>query len=160
MTKPSILPTTSPLLPIEVDCNQLLITNVKSAKFTIPSQFASPCWRHIGAQIILNDVVWISWSPSSELIVDVNSNVPAPGFINTLLNVTLWEFPLVTLLLSATFCAVILIPGLVFETVKLPNTCPSELLTDWIIAWSEDIIEDTIKRVLKVNCGFWVRRCY
>ena len=49
-------------------------------------------------------------SPNSELIVDVNTNGPH-GLINTLVNVTVWELPLVTLFPSGIDWVEILIPG-------------------------------------------------
>ena len=101
-------------------------------------------------QTILNEKLWISWSPISELIVEVNVTIPCPGFKNIFEKVTDWELPLVTLLLSGTDCAVILTPLLELEIVKVPKIRPVEISWDWIIAWLDEIIEVTIKIVLKL----------
>ena len=45
--------------------------------------------------------VWISLSPNSEFIVDVNTTGPWTGFWKILSNVNVWEFPPVVVLLSA-----------------------------------------------------------
>ena len=84
------------------------------------------------------------------MIVVVNSIVPWLGFKNRLLKVTVCELPAVTLLLSGGDWAVILIPGLVFEIVNVPNTKPVLISWDWIIAWLTEIIALTVSTVLKL----------
>ena len=69
---------------------------------------------------------------------------------NTLSKITVCEFPAVTLLLSGGDCKVILTPGFVLEIVKVPSTNPVFTSLDWIIAWFTEIIEVTIKLVLKL----------
>ena len=76
--------------------------------------------------------------------------VPEPGFKNILLKVTLWLFPAVTLFPSGGDWAIILIPGFVLDIVKVPNTKPVLISWDWIIAWFDEIIDVTIKLVLKL----------
>ena len=76
----------------------------------------------------------VSTSPISELITVVKVKVLAPGFEKILLIVTICEFPLVTLLLSGTDCAKILIPPATFEMVNVPNDNPVAVFIDWIIA--------------------------
>ena len=102
-------------------------------------------------QTIVNGKVCTSTSPNSELIVDVNIKVPAPGFTNTLLKVTVCELPAVTLLLSGGDWAIIFIPGLVLDIVKVPKTNPVLTSLDWIIAWFIEIIELIVRTVLKLR---------
>ena len=92
--------------------------------------------------------LWISTSPNSELIVVVNVSKPAPGFKNTLLNVAVCELPEVTLLPSGIDCAIILIPGLLFEMVKEPKFKPVFISIDCTIALFVEITELTINTVL------------
>ena len=73
-------------------------------------------------QLIRKGKDWISWSPISEFIVDVNTILPCPGLTNTFEKVTDWEFPLVMLLLSGTDCAVILTPGFELDIVNVPRS--------------------------------------
>ena len=54
--------------------------------------------------------LWLSTSPNSEVIVELKFSIPLVGLWNTLLNVTLDEFPPVNELLSPGLVAVILIP--------------------------------------------------
>ena len=102
-------------------------------------------------QLILKGKDWISTSPNSEFIVDVNTRVVDDGLTNILLKITVWLLPLVTLLLSGTDCPKILIPPEILEIVKVPKNSPLEILIDWIIAWFDEIIELTIKTVLKLK---------
>ena len=74
----------------------------------------------------------------------------ADGFKKTFENVTDWEFPLVTLLLSGIDWATILTPEVELEIVNVPRTKPVPISFDCIIAWLDDIIELTIKLVLNV----------
>ena len=72
----------------------------------------------------------VSISPSSELITLVKVKVLAPGFEKILLNITICKFPLVTLLLSGTDCAKILMPPVTFEIVNVPNDNPVAVFMD------------------------------
>ena len=80
----------------------------------------------------------------------VKVNILCPGFKKTLLNVIKELLPLVILLLSGTDWLNMLIPGFVFEIVNVPNTKPVLISWDWIIACEVEIIELTVKIVLKV----------
>ena len=64
----------------------------------------------------------------------MKSNEPAPGFIKTLLNITVCELPAVTLLPSGTVDAEILTPGFELDIVNVPSTKPVVVSCDCIIA--------------------------
>ena len=68
--------------------------------------------------------VWLSTSPSSEVIVELRLIIPEFGFRNTSLNVTVDEFPLVSELLSPGLVASILTPP--EERFSILNTFPNE----------------------------------
>ena len=59
--------------------------------------------------------------------------------------------PAVTLLPSGMDCSEIFIPGDALEIVNIPKDKPLLLFIDCIIAWLEEIIELTIRFVLKFN---------
>ena len=65
-----------------------------------------------------------------------------------MLKVAVCELPLVTLLPSGIDCAIILIPGLVFDIVNEPKFNPVFTSIDCTIALLEEIIELTINTVL------------
>ena len=93
----------------------------------------------------------MSWSPSSESIVVVNTKDPAPGFTNTLEKVSVWELPLVVLFPSATpGDAEMLTPGFVFSIVKVPSDKPVLISSDCTTTSSDDTILSTINWVIKV----------
>ena len=77
--------------------------------------------------------------------------VPAPGFSNILLKVTVWELPAVTLLPSGGDVAIIFIPGFVLEIANVPKINPVLISLDWIIAWFIETIELTVRTVLKLR---------
>ena len=131
---------TSPVLPP----TQLPQLSVNADPLTSPLQSTLK-------QVIVNGKLWISTSPISEFIVEVNVRIPAPGFTKRLLKVTEELLPEVTLLPSGTDCNKILIPLEELEMVNVPNVNPLIVFIDWMIAWLAEIIELTIKSVLKFN---------
>ena len=100
---------------------------------------------------MLNGKFWVSTSPNSEFITEVNISVLELGLLKILLKITVWELPLVTLLLSGTDCAIMLIPPAILEIVNVPNDNPVKVFIDWIIAWFEETIELTTKMVVKLK---------
>ena len=77
--------------------------------------------------------------------------VPAPGFTKILLKTTLCVLPEVTLFPSGGDWAIMFIPGLVLDIVKVPKTNPVLISFDCIIAWFIEIIELTVRIVLKLR---------
>ena len=97
---------------------------------------------------IVSIEVWLSTSPSSELIIDVKFNTLASGFVNNPFNKIVWLFPLVTLLLSGKDVATTKIPPLAFSIVNEPYIWFVALSTALTEILSKLIIKSTIKVVL------------
>ena len=128
---------TSPVLPP----TQLPQLSINADPLTSPLQSTLK-------QVIVNGKFWISTSPISEFIVEVNVRIPAPGFTNNPDKVKSWLFPEVTLLLSGKEVATIKIPDEVFSIVKDERICKVVLSIDLTEILSGLTIKSTNKVVV------------
>ena len=87
---------------------------------------------------------WLLTSDNSELIEELKLRVDiSVGLLNKAVNVTVWLFPAVTLLLSAGAIDKIFAPVEIFSNSKVPITLPLASSTALNVIWSDDMIKST-----------------